>query len=52
MNHHVEVCLFSQWDDVSIPIFSIEEKHSLFPQSHTLTSLGFPYGWLSRMRER
>ena len=33
----MEVCLFLQRDDVSIPLFPITEKHSLFPQSHTLT---------------
>jgi len=43
-NHHMEVCLFSQQDNVSIPVLPTKGRHSLFPQSPTLSPFGFPYG--------
>ena len=50
-NHHAEVCLFSQQDDVSTPVIPITGKRSLFPQSHTLIPSGFPYGRLPCRRQ-
>jgi len=43
----VEVCWFSPQDNVSIPILSITERHSLSLHSSIRTSFGIPHGLLS-----
>ena len=51
-NHHVEVCLFSQRNNISTLIHPITGKPSLFPQSHTLTPFDLPYSRFSLCEKR